>query len=548
MRKGFAKLAMVAVLGGVVLAPLTIAFAQQASPDVRVDLTLKDADLLAATNILFQRTGIQFVIEPSDVPYGRIASLKIEGVTPEEAVRYICQAAGAYFRRDENGVYIISHNKPVIEAPVKTEPTKKAWRPLTKIPILRADARSVYEAIRYELPMESSRGFDELRAFSNKMMPNIVGSNQPPINILNTQLPSQTFTPISAPAQSAPLTGVESGSQVALPGEAANQRGGGAGFGGGGQGNGGFGGQGGQGGIGGNQGGGQNGATQLTGGQGLVDDGIDFISFDPTDNSLVVRGDDDAINHLQEYIALFDVAPKQVQIKVEFITTTEGFEKSLGYEFLYQRGSMITGTNPGVFVRAQDPVFLSYATGNITGRLRASLTETGGKVVQAPILRTLNNQPATIQSQIQTYIFINTTTVSNGTVLTTSNPFPLLASTILSVTPRINEGDNTITMFLNPQIQSFVGTSRGPQGQEFPNQVSQVIGVTARVKNNETIVLGGLNQKNEDASVLKVPILADLPIIGQFFRSTRKARNNSELLIFVTPSIVEDDQTAGLGV
>jgi type II secretory pathway component GspD/PulD (secretin) len=54
-------------------------------------------------------------------------------------------------------------------------------------------------------------------------------------------------------------------------------------------------------------------------------------------------------------------------------------------------------------------------------------------------------------------------------------------------------------------------------------------------------VLGGLNQKNENDNVESVPILAQLPIIGQFFKFTTKGKTNSELLIFVTPSIVEDD-------
>lgn len=543
---------MMAVLAGAVVAPLSSALAQQTS-DVRVDLNLKDADMMVATNVLFQRTGIQFVVEPSTEPYRKV-TLKLEGVTPEEAVRYLCTAAGAYFRRDENGVYIISHDKPVAEAPVLPE-AKKGPYPLRKIKILKADARSVYEAIRYRMPFDSTRGFDELRAFSQKAIAATVPTLGAPVSVMG-QTSAQLYQPITVPNQSSPLTGVESGSQVTIPGEDANQRGlGGVGGGGGiGGGQGGLGGgnRGGQGGgLGGGQGGlggGQGGNANLQGGQGLVGDSIDFISYDPTDNTLYVRGDDDDFQDLQTYVNMFDVAPRQVQVKVEFITTTESLQKSLGTEFLYNRGSVVAGTVPGAFVRASDPVFLSYATGNITGRLRASLTQSGGKVVQAPILRTLNNQPAQVLSSITTYIFINNTTVSNGTVVTTSNPVPLTAATQLTVAPRINEGDNTITMYLTPFITSFINTSVGPDGQEIPNTVSQGVQVVARVKNNETIVLGGLNQKNEDNSINRVPVLSDLPIIGQFFRSTRRSTTNSELLIFVTPTILDDDDTAGLGV
>jgi general secretion pathway protein D len=548
MRFSWAKFAFVAALATVVVAPLANANAQQNS-DVRVDLNLKDADLMAATQVLFQRTGIQFLVEPSTKIFNKI-TLKLEGVTPEEAVRYICQAAGAYFRRDDNGVYIISQDKPVVVDPVVPKTTSA--KSLKKIKILKASAKDVYDAIIYRIPFDSLNGFNDLKRFVAATRPEDgIRSLGPTMPSILGQAPSQSFSPVNAPNQNVPLTGVESGNNVALPGEDANQIGGGgrgglgAGGGQGGRGGGGLGGQGGGGGGLGGQGGG-GGNVNLQGGQGLVGDSIDYISYDPTDNSLVVRGNDDDINQLMSYIYMFDVAPRQVQVKVEFITTTQGMTKSLGFEFLYQRGTITTGTTPGAFVRTTDPVFLSYATGNIALRMRASLAESGGKVIQAPIVRTLNNQPASIFSSITTYIFINTTTVSNGTVVTQSNPLPLTAATFLSVAPRIN-GDNTITMYLTPQISSFVGVSTGPNGEEIPNQVTQNISVVARVRNGETIVLGGLNNVDENNSVTRVPVLSDIPIIGQFFRSTRRNQTASELLIFVTPTVLDEDSTAGPG-
>jgi len=539
MRINWAKMATLAILAGVVVAPMSIAMAQQGA-DVKLDLTLKDADMMSATNVLLQRTGLQCVIEPSKDPYKRI-TLKLDSVTGEEALRYICIAAGAYFRRDDNGVFIISHDKPVVEPTVPVVPTKIP-KIVRKMKVLKAGARDVYDAIVNSMPFDVTRGFEALDRFTKLSdrsdMERLYGKNFDP-KMMQVQFgPANQASP--TPTQ---LTG-ESGSDIKLPGsgESSNQLGGGMG---GGMGGGLGGGQGG--GLGGGQGGGQGGGTaRLTGGQGLVGESIDFISFDPTDNSLVVRGNEDDINQLQTYINLFDVAPRQVEIKVEFITTTDNISKDFGTEFLYQRGTQFAGSTPGTFVNTSDPVFLNYATGNITARLRTSLAEGSGKVVSAPIIRTLNNQPALIVSSITTYIFLNTTTVSNGTVLTTSNPFALQANTNLSVAPRIND-DNTITVFLAPTISSFVGTSQGPGGEQIPNQSNQFIRVVARVKNNETIVLGGLNNKNENESVNKIPVLAELPIIGQFFRETSKSKTNSELLIFVTPSIVDEDTGSAPG-
>lgn len=545
MRKSWVTLALAVTMGIVALGTAPSAVAQQTSTDVRIDVNLKDADMVAATQAITRRTGLQFVIEPSVEPFNRI-TLKLDGVTAEDAIAYIAQAAGAFVRRDVNGVYIISRTKPVEAAPTTNATTVEPKRVLQtkKLRLVRSDPRVVLSQLIGRAVTDGDLNFEVLRKFRREDVQNALGGVWGSAADMNV-LPSAQ--PVATRNFGSPATGMETGNDVALPGEGANQFGGGQLGGGGGIGGGG-GQPGGAGGIGGGgQPGGAGGAgnAQLRGGEGLVPQSIDFISYDPTDNSLIVRGtSEEDIAELQRTISLFDVAPRQVQIRVEFITTTENITRSLGYDFLFQRGSVFAGNRPGSFARTGDPVFINYATGNITTRLRAELTEGRGKVVQAPILRTLNNQPALLQSAIQTTVFINQTTVSNGTVITTANPQSLVASTELAIAPRIND-DGTITVFLTPQIQSFVGTSRGPNGEEIPNVVSQLIRVVARVRNGETIVLGGLTSKNDDNSVSRIPVLSDLPIIGQFFRGTRRQRVNSDLLIFVTPTVLEDDETSG---
>jgi len=535
MRLSWATMAFVGAVATALVAPTTSAIAQQAPEQLRVDIFLKDADLFSATRVLTQKAGMQFVFEASSEQFTKI-TLKLDSVTAEDALAYICRSAGATFRKDDNGVFIISRSKPVGSEPVA--PPVRVVKTLKRIKVRQADARNVYDMLLFMTPFTNNRGFEDLRKFQRDAQGDDPLRNpyayRPSISV-NAGQSIQTVNPRAI----TPLNGSESGGDISLPGEFGGQGlGGGSGFGGG-QGPGGGGGRNGGGPGQGPGGGGGNNAT-LAAGQGLVPQSIDFISYDPTDNSIVVRGTEEDIAELQRYISLFDVAPKQVEVKVEFITTTDSLDKSIGFDFLYQRGTAIAGTAPGTFARTSDPVFLSYATGNVTTRMRALLQEGRGKVVQAPILRTLNNQPASINSSITTWIFINTTTVSNGTVITNSNPFPLTANTSLSIAPRIND-DNTITVYLTPTISSFVGTTVGPDGSELPNQVNQNINVVARVKNGETIVLGGLTAKNDNTVVSRVPLVSDLPIIGQFFRRTERIKRNSDLLIFVTPRVVEDD-------
>jgi general secretion pathway protein D len=544
MRVSWAKVALGAVMAAMIVAPITRAAAQQAPDQVRVTVNMEGMDLVKATQVLMKQAGLQMIVEPGE-PFG-LVTLHLTDMPVEDVVRYMCQAAGAYFHRDENGVYILSHKKPdpALINPTP-EPLKPAPKLFKKVKLMKAEPEAVISQLLFGAPLDPTTPFAKLNKFrqviNEQQIQGWYGGDRslyepkiaPPINATSQPVGNRNF---SNPNEGA--------NGIAIPGESGNQLGGlgggGGGLGqGGGIGGGGLG-QGGGGGLG--QGGG---GVTLTGGQGLVPAGITFISYDPTDNSFIVEGSDEAIQEFIRIINEFDVPPRQVTIKVEFITTSSSVSRSLGFEFLYSRGAVNTGTTPGSFIRAGDPVFLNYGTGNVTSRMRTQLLEGFGKVVNAPIIRTLNNQPAAIFSSVQTTIFINQIIGNgSGSVIVSPQPVSLNISTGLVVAPRIN-GDGTITLSLSPQIQDFGQLQRGPDGQEIPDVLSQQINVVARVKNDETIVLGGLTRKSDQGSEARVPILADLPIIGQFFRSTTRSKNNSELLIFVTPHIIEDDDGSG---
>jgi len=537
---------MVAVLATTALGLGSRAFAQSA--DQSVYLNLKDADMVTATRMLTQKAGVQFLIEPSDQPYAKV-TMKLDGVTAEDAVRYMCQAAGAYFRRDENGVFIISHHKT--EPLIVATPTEKPV--LRKLRVLKANAQDIYYSIVRGEAFDAMRGFQELRKFTNferDDVEHVFGKGTS-----NVQFPDQMFSGASSPVNtSKPLTGAEEGGDIAIPGESGNQLGGrggggiGGGFGGGrGGGAGGFGGAGG-GGIcgGGIGGGGANGGGNLQAGQGLVPDGIDYINYDPTDNSIVVMGTEQAIADLQQRIGIFDVAPRQVLIKVEYITTTSKLQDELGYSFNYNRGAFSTGFNPSILPGGQNSVGLSWGTGAWALRLRAALVDNNGTEVSAPQVRTFNNQPAQAFFSSSIPVFIPVQTLTNGSAVTQYNVINFPVTNSLSVTPRIND-DNTITMTLAPQISSINGFSVSPDGlQEVPNTTTQAVLVSTRVKDGETIALAGFNSKQYNTTVVRVPVLSDLPLIGQFFRSRSKNNNTSELLIFVTAKILDEDETSGI--
>ena len=544
---GMKKLALSLALGSA----LATAFAQ--SSDVRMDVNLKDASLTVATQMITQKTGVQFVFTGAKA-FGKVTT-QLKNMPVDDVIRYICDAAGAYVTKDANGVYVISSEKPA--ETVAPQQATKAAKVLKRIKLLHSGADEIYsKVVMNELldPLSPHKKMGRAVEMARKMAS--------PMGSVNGQAPSffdsyskfNQYTPQATGSQSTLDNGGVDGNSINVPGESAKQRGGAMGAGGGGLGQGGGGlGQGGgglgQGGGGLGQGGG--GGTQLQGGQGLVPDGIDHITYDPTDNSLIVRGTSDAVDELRKIIIDFDRAPEQVSIKVEFITTTENVDRSLGYSIQYSRGSIITGMEPTEFIRSSDPVFLTYATGDAVMRLRTRLSEGYGRVVTAPLIRTVNNTPATVSAFTNDWILIAQTVASGvgGVPITTVQPQQLTIGTSLSVTPRIN-GDRTISMGIAPTVSSVTGTrsvSSTGVNFELPIFTQQSVFAVAIIPNGETIVLGGLNTDSTNSLVNRVPILSDLPILGQFFKRTTKQKTSSELLIFVTPKIVETDEN-GIGL
>jgi type II secretory pathway component GspD/PulD (secretin) len=172
------------------------------------------------------------------------------------------------------------------------------------------------------------------------------------------------------------------------------------------------------------------------------------------------------------------------------------------------------------------------------------LIEGDGKVVSAPLVRTFNNQLGIVQQQSQTTIFVPTQTVTQGVINTVFNPIPLTIGTVLAVRPRINN-DGYITMTLTPQVEQFGQIRSSPDGSNTaPDIISSSINIATRVKDGETILIAGFNGKQNNTTVTRFPILSDLPIIGSLFRSTSTNRNDSELLIFVTPRVIVEDDDA----
>ncbi len=284
--------------------------------------------------------------------------------------------------------------------------------------------------------------------------------------------------------------------------------------------------------------------TSTTGQDFLMPEGITAVRPFDLDNSIIAMGTEDGLEKLKKVIRMLDVPPKQVQIKAEFVEVRTNDVKAFGIDWSLQRinQSFATAFNP------TGDVVMGFATGNLTAVLRTQLTTNIGTVVNSPIISTINNMPATIEINQQIpYWQSMATVVGDNNVINQSYVNYLDVSTRLLVTPRVN-GDGTITMQLQPQVEDTGSLYTGPDGTVIPETRGQALTTMRRVANGETIVVGGFIRKNDSQSFKKVPVLSSLPLVGSLFRTVNKTTEDRELLIFVTPTIIPDVAGGSVGV
>ena len=164
--------------------------------------------------------------------------------------------------------------------------------------------------------------------------------------------------------------------------------------------------------------------------------------------------------------------------------------------------------------------------------LTALETDNRGKVVSSPRVTTANQQKAKIAQGTE----IPYLEASASGAATVSFKEAVLS---LEVTPQITP-DNKIIMDLDVRKES-VGTLFGPS--QVPSINTQNIKTQVLVSNGETAVLGGIYEQEERNQVSKVPFFGDIPIIGNAFKTRSRQDDKTELLIFVTPKIMDESLT-----
>jgi Flp pilus assembly secretin CpaC len=204
--------------------------------------------------------------------------------------------------------------------------------------------------------------------------------------------------------------------------------------------------------------------------------------------------------------------------------------------------------NPGLALSTAGGFNPSIAFLNAQG-VNAALSflneESDTRTLATPRVVTLDNRETRLEVTESIPIFNATEAIGQaGTAVSSSRPEYTNVGTILIVTPRIT--DTNVALRIQPEISRVVrdhpSSQKIVQGKVNQADVfaSSKIDTQVLIPSGNTLVMGGLIQDSTDKTYRKVPFLGDIPVLGWAFRHENKSRSKANLLVFITPTIIED--------
>lgn len=293
---------------------------------------------------------------------------------------------------------------------------------------------------------------------------------------------------------------------------------------------------------------------------------LDFLNndiFNDYDPSVIINQETGVISvratkkqhqKISDFIEqVFNSAKRQVLIEATIIEVilNDNYQQGIDWK-------KITGL--GVFSFIGNPlnnntINLSY-TNDSDKTILVNFLETFGetKVLSSPHLAVLNNQTAMLKV-VENYVYFNVKadTISTANVGTTtsytSTPQTVSVGVVMSVTPQISK-DNIVMLNVRPTITQIAYTVADPNPDLQKNGIQNLLPVidtreiesVLRIKSGQTAILGGLMKDEVDLKRSSVPILGNIPILGEVFNNFNHSKKKSELIILLRPLVIKENQ------
>ncbi|MHB8637249.1 MAG: type II secretion system protein GspD [Fimbriimonadaceae bacterium] len=258
---------------------------------------------------------------------------------------------------------------------------------------------------------------------------------------------------------------------------------------------------------------------------------------------LILRGSDAQIQNAMSYLAKVDVAPKQVAIEMRVMELSKEDAMKLGIDWSILTGGTVktislnqsasgigTNTSPANSITGHLGL-----NGNGSGSVTATLDAIANKnnLISRPNLLAIDGRESEIFVGDDIRYVESIVSSQTGPTIQSAD---IQVGVRLSVLARVG-GDGNITMDMRPVVSFLKGfNSVNSIGVtlNLPQTSVRIAQSTVNVKSGETIAIGGLIQDQDILNVQKLPILGDLPILGQLFRTTTHDRTRSEIVFFLT--------------
>ncbi len=291
---------------------------------------------------------------------------------------------------------------------------------------------------------------------------------------------------------------------------------------------------------------------------GSVSPGLDLLSLDPSrltlaadeaTNTIIAIGDERELDRLAVLIETLDVRQPQVLMEVLVVSLNESDAIDLGVELqaigvsgqtLFSLGSLFGlgsafpdgGLSDPVMPGGQGFSGVVLNPGDFSLLIRALETLNQGRSLNRPKVLVGNNKTATLDAVLQQPL---TSINASDTVATTSFAGTQDAGTQVTVTPQIAAGDH-VALEYNVSISAFVGESDDPSIPP-PRQQNQLESEVT-IPDSYTVAVGGLEIISDSESTSQVPILGDIPILGEAFKNRSSSRSRTRFYVFIRPTIL----------
>ena len=261
----------------------------------------------------------------------------------------------------------------------------------------------------------------------------------------------------------------------------------------------------------------------------------DRPSVDLRTNSLVFTVTDSSLYVIQDIIKELDTETKQVSIRVKMVTVDSASITELGINWsAIKNGNSIDQNTTAVDGKLLVGTYAGTVSGTTINAVLSSLIDKNeANVLSQPQVTTQDNEPAMISSGQQVPI-ITYDEARNAVV----NLQPAITS--LTVTPHIL-ADDRILLDVEAVRSTAEGVGIGLKINEERAQVKMI------VTDGETAVIGGMQQQQEFDHAMGIPILQDIPLIGQLFKYSKRDYKQTDLHIFITPHILSEFNTDDIG-